>query len=178
MICVHVLPVLLNLDTRSVVSDSQKDNRSPGQLADLLVQICGKLAPSPDHPEAQVQVKPEVRLITLQKPSIPAARCADQLKISAKTRQRCVKRQGRIRWVLTWAIAACRADLGSRPCWALKECPAPGKIYEKHAFTRFRCEPVDFIEEKISEKVIHKHTFLGAKSAQSPGNLAGYRLPR
>ena len=39
-----------------------------------------------------------------------------------------------------------------------------GKIYEKRAFTRFRCEPVDFIEEKILEKVIHKHTFLGAKS--------------
>ena len=134
MIFVHVLSVLLNLDTCSVVSDSQKDNRSPGQLAGLWLQICGELAPSPDHPEAQVQVKPEVRLITLQKPSIPAARCADQLKISAKTRQRCVKRRGRIRWVLTWAIAAYRADLGSRPSWALKECPALAKIYENSQF--------------------------------------------
>ena len=169
---------MLKLDTCSVVSGSQKDNRSPGQLAGLWVYVCGKLASCPDHPNAQVQVKPEVRLITLQKPSITAAGCEDQLKISAKTRQRCVKRQGRIRWVLTWAIAACRADLGLRPLCALKECPTLGKIYEKHAFTRFRCEPVDFIEEKISKKVIHKHTFLGANPPQSPGNLAGYRLSR
>ena len=173
-----MLSVLLNLDTCSVVSDTQKDNRSPGQLAGLWVQICGELAPCPVHPNAQVQVKPELWLIAPQKPSIPATGCADQLKISAKTRQRCVKRQGRIRWVLTQAIAACRADLGSSPCWALKECPAMGKIYENCAFTRFRCEPVDFIEEKISEKVIHKHTFLGANPPQSPGNLAGYRLSR
>ena len=172
------MPLLLHLDTCSVVSASQKDNRSPGQLAGLWVQICGKLAPSPNHPNAQVQVKHEVRLIAPQKPPIPAAGCADQLNISAKTRQRCVKRQGRIRRVLTRAFAACRADLGSCPCCALKECPALGKIYEKHAFTRFRCEPVDFIEEKISEKVIHKHTFLGANPPQSPGNLAGYRLSR
>ena len=88
----HVLPVLLNLDTCSVVSDSQKDNRSPGQLAGLWVQICGKLASCPDHPNAQVQVKPEVRLIAPQKPPIPAAGCTDQLKISVKTPQRCVKR--------------------------------------------------------------------------------------
>ena len=173
-----MLSVLLNLDTCSVVSDSQKDNRSPGQLAGLWAQICGKLAPCPDHPNAQVQVKPEVRLITPQKPSITAAGYTDQLKISVKTHQRCVKREGRIRWVLTWAITACRADLGSSPSWALKECPALGKIYENSAFTRFRCEPVDFIEEKISKKVIHKHTFLGANPPQSPGNLAGYRLSR
>ena len=134
MICVHVLPVLLNLDTCSVVSDSQKDNRSPGQLAGLWAQICGKLAPCPDHPNAQLQVKPELWLITPQKPSIPAAGCADQLKISAKTRQRCVKRQGRLRWVLTPTIAAYRADLGSRPSCALKECPALGKIYENSQF--------------------------------------------
>ena len=102
----------------------------------------------------------------------------DQLKISAKTRQRCFIRQGRIRWVLTRVIAANRADLGSSPPCALKECPALGKIYENYAFTRFWCEPVDFIEEKISEKVIHKHTFLGANPPQSPGNLAGYRLSR
>ena len=178
MIFVHVLSVLLNLDTCSVVSDSQKDNRSPDQLAGLWAYVCGKLAPCPDHPNAQLQVKPEVRLIAQQKPPIPAAGCADQLKISAKTRQRCVKRRGRIRWVLTRAIAAYRADLGSRPSCALKECPVLGKIYENYAFTRFRCEPVDFIEEKNSEKVIHKHTFLGANPPQSPGNLAGYRLPR
>jgi len=175
---VHVLPLLLNLDTCSVVSDSQKDNRSPGQLAGFWAQVCGKLAPCPNHPNAQVQVKPEVRLIAPQKPSIPAAGCADQLKISVKTRQRCVKREGRIRWVLTRAFAAYRADLGSCPWCALKECPALEKIYEKRAFTIFRCEPVDFIEEKISEKVIHKHTFLGANPPQSPGNLAGYRLSR
>jgi len=154
------------------------DNRSPGQLAGLWVQVCGKLAPCPNHPNAQVQVKPEVRLIAPQKPSIPAAGCTDQLKISVKTHQRCVKHGSRLSWVLTWAITAYRADLGSRPCCALKECPALEKIYENCAFTIFRCEPVDFIEEKISEKVIHKHTFLGAKSAQSPGNLAGYRLSR
>ncbi len=173
-----MLPLLLNLDTCSVVSDSQKDNRSPGQLAGLWALICGELAPCPNHPNAQVQAKPEVRLIAQQKPSIPAAGCADQLKISVKTSQRCVKHGSRICWVLTRAITACRAVLGSHPCRALKECPALGKIYEKHAFTRFRCEPVDFIEEKISEKVIHKHTFLGAKTVQSPGNLAGYRLSR
>jgi len=101
-----------------------------------------------------------------------------QLKISVKTRQNSVKHGSRIRWVLTRAFAAYRADLGSRPCCALKECPALEKIYENSAFTRFRCEPVDFIEEKISKKVIHKHTFLGAKTAQSPGYLAGYRLSR
>ena len=128
---------MLKLDTCSVVSGSQKDNRSPGQLAGLWVYLCGKLAPCPDHPNAQVQVKPEVRLITPQKPSITAAGCADQLKISAKTRQRCVKRRGRIRWVLTWAITACRADLGSRPSCALKECPALAKIYENSAFPTF-----------------------------------------
>jgi len=173
-----VLPLLLNLDTCSVVSDSQKDNRSPGQLAGLWAQVCGKLAPSPNHPNAQVQVKPEVRLIAPQKPSIPAAGCADQLKISVKTHQRCFKHGSRIRWVLTRTITAYRAVLGATPYWALKECPARGKIYENCAFTRLRCEPVDFIEEKIREKVIHKHTFLGAKTAQSPGNLAGYRLSR
>ena len=169
---------MLKLDTCSVVSGSQKDNRSPGQLAGLWVYVCGKLASCPDHPNAQVQVKPEVRLITLQKPSITAAGCEDQLKISAKTRQRRFKRQGRIRWVLTHVITAYRAALGLRPSYALKECPAPRKIYEKRAFTIFWCEPVDFIEEKISEKVIHKHTFLGANPPQSPGNLAGYRLSR
>ena len=132
-----MLPVLLNLDTCSVVSDTQKDNRSLGQLAGLWLQICGKLAPCHDHPNAQVQVKPEVRLIAPQQPSIPAAGCTDQLKISVKTRQRCVKRRGRIRWVLTWAIAAYRADLGSRPSYALKECPALGKIYENSAFPTF-----------------------------------------
>ena len=116
MICVHVLPVLLNLDTCSVVSDSQKDNRSPGQLAGLWLQICGELAPCPDHPNAQLQVKPELWLITPQKPSITAAGYTDQLKISVKTHQRCVKREGRIRWVLTQAITACRADSGSGPC--------------------------------------------------------------
>ena len=166
------------MDTRSVVSDSQKDNRSPGRLAGFWAQICGELAPCPDHPNVQVQVKPEVRLITPQKPSITAAGSADQLKISAKTRQRYVKRRGRIRWVLTRAITAYSADLGLRPYRALKECPALGKIYENCAFTIFRCEPIDFIEEKISEKVIHKHTFLGENPPQSPGNLAGYRLSR
>ena len=170
--------MLLNLDTCSVVSDTQKDNRSPGQLVGLWTQFRGKLAPYPDHPNAQLQVKPELWLIAPHKPSIPAAGCEDQLKISAKTHQRCVKREGRIRWVLTHAITAYRAALGLRPSYALKECPAPRKIYEKRAFTRFRYEPIDFIEEKIREKVIHKHTFLGAKSPQSPGNLAGYRLSR
>jgi hypothetical protein len=102
----------------------------------------------------------------------------DQLKISVKTAQHSVKRESRIHRVLTRMITAHRAVLGSRPCCALKECPALEKIYENTTFPRFRCEPFDFIEEKISEKVIHKHTFLGAKTAQSPGNLAGYRLSR
>ena len=151
----HVLPLLLNLDTCSVVSDSQKDNRSPGQLAGLWAQVCGKLAPSPNHPNAQVQVKPEVRLIAPQKPSIPAAGCADRLKISVKTRQRCVKRWGRIRWVLTRTNTAYNAFLGSRPCWALKECPALGKIYEKYYFYRLGTLSVEIIEDFFSEKVIH-----------------------
>jgi hypothetical protein len=72
--------------------------------------------------------------IAQQNPSIPAAECAAQLKISVKTRQRCVKHGSRIRWVLTWTITAYRAVLGSCPCWALKECPALEKIYEKHTF--------------------------------------------
>jgi len=124
---VHVLSALLNLDTCSVISDVQKGNQSPGQLAGLWVQVCGKLAPSPNHLNAQVQVKPEVWSIARQKPSIPAARCADQLKISVKTRQHSVKREGRIRWVLTHAIAAYGADLGSSPCWALL-CPGQRHI--------------------------------------------------
>jgi hypothetical protein len=152
---VHVLLLLLNLDTCSVVSDNQKDNRSPGQLAGLWASVCEKLGPSPNQPNAQVQVKPEVRPIAPQKPSIPAAGCADQLKISAKTRQRCVKHGSRIRWVLTWTITAYRAVLGSRPCCALKECPALGKIYEKQHFYRLGTLSVEIIEDFFSEKVIH-----------------------
>jgi len=98
------------------------------------MQVCEKLAPCPNHANAQSQVKPEVRLIAPQKTSIPAAGYADQLKISVKTRQRCVKREGRIRWVLNRTIAAHRAVLGSSPLWALKECPALGKIYENSQF--------------------------------------------
>ena len=170
--------MLLNLDTCSVVSDSQKDNRSPGQSAGLWAQLCGQLAPCHDHPNAQLQVKPEVRLIAPQKPPIPAAGCADQLKISAKTRQRCVKYRGRIRWVLTWAITACRADLGSSPCWALKECPALRKIYEKSHFYRLGVLSVEIIEDFFRRKVIHRSPSFRDRLPRCPANLAGYRLSR
>ena len=46
------------------------------------------------------------------------------------------------------------------PCWALKECEIAAEIYEKHAFTRFRCLSVEIIEENFSEKVIHRKFIL------------------
>jgi hypothetical protein len=77
--------------------------------------------------------------------------------------------------VLTWAIAAYRADLGSRPCWALKECPARGKIYENCAFTIFRCEPIDFIEEKNQQKVIHSQ-FISISSSPETHHFGGTQV--
>ena len=129
-----MLSVLLNLDTCSVVSDAENGNRSPGQLAGLWVQVCGTLAPSPNHLNAQVQVKPEVWSIAQQSQLHSHSRLREAPKLSVKTALHCVKRHGRIRWVLTQAIAAYGADLGSSPCWALIECPAPGKIYENITF--------------------------------------------
>jgi hypothetical protein len=58
-------------------------------------------------------------------------------------------------WVLTHTIAAYRADLGSSPCWALKECPALGKIYEKCYFYRLGTLSFEIIEDFFGEKVIH-----------------------
>ena len=58
-------------------------------------------------------------------------------------------------WVLTYAITAYRAVLGSSPCWVLKECPAPGEIYEKYYFYRFDTLCVEIIKDFFGKKFIH-----------------------